>query len=127
MSPPYPFDTMLVFVFLSAMLLSGVFLRARVRLVQTFLFPSCLVGGVLGLVLVHTGLFTIDRSTVEAMAYHFFNISFISVGLTPNDATNGSSRGWRKLRGAGWMALMQGPDVSPPGDTEQLLSSCCSV
>ena len=108
MSPPYPFDTMLVFVFLSAMLVCGVVLRARVRLVQTFLFPSCLVGGVLGLVLVHTGLFTIERSTIEALAYHFFNISFISVGLTPNAATNGSSRGWQKLRGAGWMALMQG-------------------
>jgi ESS family glutamate:Na+ symporter len=47
-------------------------------------------------------------STVETLAYHFFNISFISVGLTPEDTTNGSDRGWRKLRGAGWMALMQG-------------------
>ena len=99
---------MLVFAFLSAMLLSGVALRARVRLLQKFLFPSCLIGGVLGLVLLHTGPWDLKMSTVETLAYHFFNISFISVGLTQEDTTNGSDRGWRKLRGAGWMALMQG-------------------
>ena len=81
MSPPYPFDTMLVFAFLSAMLLSGVVLRARVRLVQNFLFPSCLIGGALGMALLHAGLLDIDVSAVEALAYHFFNISFISVML----------------------------------------------
>jgi len=108
MPPPYPFDAMLVFAFLSAMLLSGVMLRARVRLVQKFLFPSCLIGGVLGLVLLHTGLFDIEGATVEALAYHFFNISFISIGLTPGKSTHDADKGWRKLRGAGWMALVQG-------------------
>lgn len=108
MSPPYPFDAMLVFAFLSAMLLSGVMLRARMRLVQKFLFPSCLVGGVLGLALLHTGLFDIEVATVEALAYHFFNISFISIGLTPSKAINHADKGWRKLWGAGWMALVQG-------------------
>jgi ESS family glutamate:Na+ symporter len=108
MSPPYPFDTMLVFAFLSAILLSGVVLRARMRLVQQFLFPSCLIGGVLGLVLLHTGVIAIDVSSLEALAYHFFNISFISVGLTPGDDVKTGDKGARKLRGAGWMALVQG-------------------
>jgi len=108
MSPPYPFDTMLVFAFLSAVLLSGVMLRARMRLVQKFLFPSCLIGGVLGLAILHTGLFDIDVSRLEALAYHLFNISFISVGLTPGAAAYATDKGWSKLRGAGWMALVQG-------------------
>ena len=108
MSPPYPFDTMLVFAFLSAMLLSGVVLRARTRLVQKFLFPSCLIGGVLGMALLHAGLLDIKVSAVEALAYHFFNLSFISVGLTASAATSDADKGWRKLRGAGWMALVQG-------------------
>ena len=90
------------------MLLSGVVLRARVRLVQNFLFPSCLIGGVLGMALLHAGLLDIDVSAVEALAYHFFNISFISVGLTASETTNDADKGWRKLRGAGWMALVQG-------------------
>ncbi len=77
MSSPYPFDIMLVLAFLSAMLLLGVALRAKVPLLQQFLFPSCLIGGVLGLVLLNTGFLDIEISSVESLAYHFFNISFI--------------------------------------------------
>ena len=108
MPPPYPFSFMLVFAFLSAMLLVGVALRARVGCLQKFLFPSCLIGGVVGLACLHSGMLNIDIPTVEAMAYHFFNISFISVGLTPDEKLPGSDRRGQKLRGAGWMALMQG-------------------
>ncbi|MFH1980687.1 MAG: hypothetical protein ABIL58_02470 [Pseudomonadota bacterium] len=107
MSTPFPFDAMLIFAFFSALLLAGVALRAKVPLLQKYLFPSCLVGGVLGLVAIHTGIFGFDISSIEAFAYHFFNISFISVGLTRDDNTGETAR--RKLlRGPAWMALMQG-------------------
>ena len=105
MSSPYPFDIMLVLAFLSAMLLLGVALRAKVPLLQQFLFPSCLIGGVLGLVLLNTGFLDIEISSVESLAYHFFNISFISVGLTHDETV---ARTGKKIWGAGWMALMQG-------------------
>jgi ESS family glutamate:Na+ symporter len=108
MPPPYPFTTMLAFAFLSAMLLCGVALRAKVTVLQKFLFPSCLIGGVLGLTCRQVGLLPLDVSTVEAIAYHFFNISFISVGLTRDEPANVDLRGWEKLRGAAWMALIQG-------------------
>ncbi len=108
MNTPFPFDSMLAFAFLSMLLLMGVGLRARVRFFQRFLVPSCLIGGVLGLVLMHTGVLGVETSTIEAFAYHFFNISFISVGLTWND--NGSERQANKqmVKGPAWMALMQG-------------------
>ncbi len=106
MNTPFPFDGILVFAFLSTMLLAGVVLRARIGLLQRFLFPSCLVGGVLGLVLVHFGLVRLDLSLVESLAYHFFNISFISVGLTREEEAE--ARPSRQLmRGAAWMALIQ--------------------
>lgn len=108
MSPPYAFDTMLVLAFLSVMLLCGVILRARVAFLQAFLFPSCLIGGVLGLISLHAGLVSIDNAAVETLAYHFFNISFISVGLTREGRDKATGPDGRKLRGAGWMALMQG-------------------
>ena len=82
MPPPYPFEMMLVFAFLSAMLVCGVILRARVSGLQRFLFPSGLNGGALALAVLHAGGVPIDVSSIEALAYHFFNISFISVGLT---------------------------------------------
>ena len=108
MNPPFPFDGMLTFAFLSVLLLMGVGLRARVGFFQRFLVPSCLIGGVLGLVLMHTGVLGIETATIKAVAYHFFNISFISVGLTRGD--NGSEHQAKKqmIKGPAWMALMQG-------------------
>jgi len=108
MNSPFPFDSMLVFVFLSCLLLVGVALRAKVELLQKFLFPSCLVGGVLGLVFIHTGVLGIKASDIEFFAYHFFNISFISVGLTRDDDPVNPLSGKQRLKGPTWMALIQG-------------------
>ncbi len=82
MEPPFSFEPLLVFGFLSIVLLVGVVLRANVHFFQRFLFPSCLIGGLLGLILVSTRLIDLSASKFETFAYHFFNISFISVGLT---------------------------------------------
>jgi len=109
MHSPFPFDGMLVFAFLSGLLLLGVLLRAKVGFLQRFLFPSCLIGGVFGLVLMHTGLLDITVGTIETFAYHFFNISFISVGLTRDDENaQHPASGKQMLKGPTWMALMQG-------------------
>jgi len=99
---------MLVFAFLSGLLLVGVALRAKVGLLQKFLFPSCLVGGVLGLAFIHTGVLDIKASVIETFAYHFFNISFISVGLTRDTDNANPVSGKQMLKGPTWMALMQG-------------------
>jgi len=108
MNTPFPFDGMLVFGFLSMLLLIGVGLRAKVAFFQRFLVPSCLIGGLLGLVVMHAGVFHLDPDTIEALAYHFFNISFISVGLTrdSNDAPRPAKADL--FKGPAWMALMQG-------------------
>ena len=108
MNTPFPFDGMLAFAFLSVLLLMGVGLRARVGFFQRFLVPSCLIGGVSGLVLMHTGVFGIESVTIEAFAYHFFNISFISVGLTRDDNGREPKTKMQMIKGPAWMALMQG-------------------
>lgn len=108
MNTPFPFDGILTFAFLSSLLLVGVGLRARIGFFQRFLVPSCLIGGLLGLVLMHSGLLILEPSVLEAFAYHMFNISFISVGLTA-DGEGGNRRGKAEmLKGPAWMALMQG-------------------
>jgi ESS family glutamate:Na+ symporter len=108
MNTPFPFDGMLIFGFLSALLLAGVWLRARVAFFQRFLVPSCLIGGLLGLALMHVGLFHLDADPIEALAYHFFNISFISVGLTRRDDDAPAPSASGLLKGPAWMAIMQG-------------------
>jgi len=106
---PFPFEAMLGFGWLGVMLLLGIFLRARIGLLQRFLFPSCLVGGVLGLVILQTGLIKIETSLLETFAYHFFNISFISVGLTIRSAEEQKAYSGREvLKGSMWMAMVSG-------------------
>ena len=99
---------MLVFSFLSCLLLIGIALRAKLGIIQKFLFPSCLIGGVVGLAFIHTGLLNINASSIEIFAYHFFNISFISVGLTRDTDPANRLSGKQKLKGPIWMALIQG-------------------
>jgi glutamate:Na+ symporter, ESS family len=109
MQSPFAFDGMIVFGWLSFMLLAGVLLRATIPQLQRFLFPSCLVGGVLGLALNQIGIIRIDANTLETWAYHFFNISFISVGLTPGNSDSiQASQGKEYFKGPAWMALVQG-------------------
>lgn len=108
MQIPFPFDSMLAFGILSIMLLTGVLLRAKVPFFQRFLIPSCLIGGVLGLILLNFGLIKLPASKLEAFAYHFFNISFISVGLTDDGNHIQASTPKKKLlKGSLWMALVQ--------------------
>lgn len=106
---PFAFDTMLLFAFLSVMLLCGVFLRAKIPFFQKMLFPSCLIGGILGFIISNTGWLPFAARQIETFAYHLFNISFISVGLTREeiDPTESFSK-TALIKGPGWMALIQG-------------------
>jgi ESS family glutamate:Na+ symporter len=108
MQAPFPFESMLLFSSLAAMLLLGVLLRAKIPFFQKYLIPSCLIGGILGLVLVNIGVLRSSVSNLETFAYHFFNISFISVGLTQdNNQKNTKKKDKGFLKGPLWMALTQ--------------------
>lgn len=109
MTAPFSFESMLVFGWLAVMLLIGVLLRARISFFQRYLFPGCLIGGIIGLILVNFRVIQVDVSALELFAYHFFNISFISVGLTrSNDRSTPSTRSKAFIKGSVWMALVQG-------------------
>ena len=124
MQNPFPFEGILIFGWMSVMLLLGIFLRAKISLFQKFLFPSCLIGGVLGLVVLGLEVIHLDVKTIEAFAFHFFNISFISVGLTPSGAgRDAESKGKEVLRGPLWMALMEG--VTLP--LQAVVGGCCLI
>ncbi len=108
MQSPFPFESMLVFGFLAIMLLTGVLLRAKIAFFQHFLIPSCLIGGILGLLLLNIGAIRLPVANLETFAYHFFNISFISVGLTRNEASKETLKPNIDIFKAPlWMALTQ--------------------
>ena len=60
---------MLLFGFLAILLLVGVILRAKVSFFQRFLFPSCLIGGLLGLIAVNTHLIDFAPNTLDKIQF----------------------------------------------------------
>ncbi len=108
MQSPFPFESMLLFSCLAIMLLIGVLLRAKIQFLQHFLIPSCLIGGLLGLILLNMGVMRLPVGDLETLAYHFFNISFISVGLTRDETRQETSQSrLRIFKAPLWMALTQ--------------------
>ncbi len=122
MQTPFPFETMILFGWLSGMLIIGVILRAKIFILQRYLLPSCLIGGILGLIIISTEMIKVPVSDLEAFAYHFFNISFISLGLTA-----GNQRGMtpvfdkESIKGSIWMVLVQGSVFGTQAATSGLL------
>lgn len=113
MTPPFPFEAVLMFGFFSVLILAGVLLRAWLGFLQKMLFPASLIGGLIGLALVNLHGFGMDVDLIKAFAYHFFNISFISVGLTPPEFEPGAkSQQAVILRGSVWMAVLQAATFS---------------
>jgi ESS family glutamate:Na+ symporter len=109
MDLPFPFEPIVVFAWLSVMLIVGIILRAKVGFFQRFLIPSCLIGGVLGLIIVNTGIIKVAVSNIEAFAYHMFNISFISVGLTAGTKNEEDEHhGKDTIKASAWMGLVEG-------------------
>ncbi|MCK5517760.1 MAG: hypothetical protein KAI39_12850 [Desulfobulbaceae bacterium] len=60
------------------------------------------------MVFCHTRGLNISSTSLETFAYHFFNISFISVGLTQDAKGTEPVYGKQVLKGSTWMALVQG-------------------
>jgi glutamate:Na+ symporter, ESS family len=82
---------------LAMMLLLGVILRAKVGILQRFLFPAAIIGGLIGFVLKSAGWVNIDYDTFTLFAIHFFTLNFISIGLTGTEdavVPEGSSIPW---------------------------------
>jgi glutamate:Na+ symporter, ESS family len=109
MNIPFSFQPLLLFGCLAILLLAGVALRAFTPFLQRFLIPSCLIGGLLGLILLNIGVISLSGSDLETFAYHCFNISFISVGLTHNPGSKKkTASGGKFMKGPLWLALVQG-------------------
>ncbi len=104
----FPFETMIIISSLAVFLLIGVILRSSFRFFQKFLIPSCLIGGILAMILRNLQVIDLSHSTLEILVYHLFNISFISVGLTPVSKARETGSKKEKLAGPLGMGLIQG-------------------
>jgi len=82
------FEGVIAFAFMSAMILVGTVLRARLRFIQVALIPASLLGGTIGFFLITTGFsFGFESQDFVAFAFHFFTLSFMSLVLTGKENT----------------------------------------
>jgi ESS family glutamate:Na+ symporter len=104
------FPGVLAFAFLAAMLYAGAILRMRVALIQTYLVPASIVGGVLGFAVLNLGLAPTlggQEQTADVFmpfTFHFFTLSFMSLVLTGANKDGGGSR--PLMLGGLWLAFL---------------------
>lgn len=107
MKPFFDMSMLAALGYLSIFLLMGVFLRARFKIFQRFLIPACLMGGVIGLVLLNsTGLPGASPNEFKAIAYHTFTLTFICIALAGFHNEHTEKPGKTIVQGSLWMFLI---------------------
>ncbi len=105
----FPFEPLLVFSSLAISILIGVILRAKVGFFQKYLIPACIIGGAIVMVLRNIGILPLSHSLLKTFVYHLFNISFISLGLTPSAESEKSEGGlMERVKAPLSMGLVEG-------------------
>jgi ESS family glutamate:Na+ symporter len=113
MNTPFDMSYFLAFGCIGICIYIGVFLRAKIRFLQSFLVPACMIGGIIGMVFINLNLIPLKSELFQTIAYHFFIISFISIGLTGTRKKPGEKgRAKEVARGALWMGLINGASMA---------------
>lgn len=107
----YPYIS--AFAWIGILLLLGTFLRAKVKFLQTTLFPASLIGGVIGFFLINAGLIGIPTSggwkplnakVFSMITFHLFAFSFVGIGML--QVTKSKSVSKTVAQGGLWTALV---------------------
>ncbi|CAM2936580.1 sodium/glutamate symporter [Salinicoccus roseus] len=93
---------MIAFGLASIMLTIGLIIRTKVGLIRNMLVPASVIGGIIGLIVMNTGLITaVESDMFIQIVTLLFTVTFISVGLTSNPRSkNTASDGKTVARGA---------------------------
>lgn len=99
--------------FMSVLLLTGIILRRFVPFFRKSLLPASIIAGVLGFILINTGVIPIEQSVFEKISFHLLNLSFMSITLaSTKKVVNDKNGKERNVRGGLWLALMWGALIS---------------
>ena len=90
---------------MAVLLLISIFLRRHVKFFRKTLMPASIIAGVLGFILINTGVIPIEQKIFEDLAFHIMNLSFMSITLASTRKEEGSQEKGA-LKGGIWLALM---------------------
>lgn len=94
---------MVSMAWIGVMLILGVILRAVIKPLGNILMPACVIGGIIGFILMNTGILTrlgVDFNMLNSIVTNLFTITFISMGLTGTPKEEGVSAGKESTKGA---------------------------
>lgn len=94
---------MISIAWIGVMLLVGVILRAVIKPLGNILVPACVTGGIIGFILMNTGILTrlgVDFTMLNSIVTNLFTITFISMGLTAVPKEEGVSAGKEAFKGS---------------------------
>ncbi|MFT4712097.1 MAG: ESS family glutamate:Na+ symporter [Candidatus Azotimanducaceae bacterium] len=101
------FPGVIAFSFMVSLILLGVGLRARIRLLQIALVPASLIAGIAGFTLINLDLsFGFKSSDFTAFAFHFFTLSFMSLVLTGKEVDRDGGENSSVIRGGSWLSVV---------------------
>jgi len=102
------------FFWMSFLLLIGTILRAKVKVFQKFLFPSAIIAGFLGFILMSLNWVgmpgagkwvSITHGTFTMITTHLFAFGFVGIGLMSGDSGQ-KGKGKEIVKGALWMTFL---------------------
>ena len=88
---------------IGVMILLGVILRALIKPIGNILLPACVTGGIIGFVLMNTGVLTrlgVDFDMLNSIVTNLFTLTFISMGLTAVPKEEGVNAGKEAFKGS---------------------------
>lgn len=94
---------------LFSLIFIGVLLR-KIPLVQKTMIPAPILAGVLGFILINSGLLKLDYAIYERIAFHLFTLSFISITFMNINAPKCDNKS--AFKGGLWLALVFGMMIS---------------
>ena len=94
---------------LMALMFLGVLIR-KIPWMRKTLMPAPVLGGIIGFILMNTGVLDLDYHTFERITFHLFTLSFISITYTSMNQKKKANKG--VFKGGLWLALMFGLMIS---------------
>lgn len=96
-------DVVTTFSWVGIMLLVGVGLRALIRPLGNILMPACVIGGIIGFILMNTGVLPaigVSFDALNEIVGMFFIFTFISMGLTNTPQEEGINSSKEQFKGS---------------------------
>jgi len=101
------FPGVIAFAFMVSLLLLGVGLRARIKVLQIALVPASLIAGITGFGLINLNWsFGFESGDFTAFAFHFFTLSFMSLVLTGKVSEVAQPDDVGVVRGGTWLSII---------------------